>query len=195
MMRNKFHFLQWLLVMCFSCLVMFPFAQTKKEEIRFNSLNSVGMLNGEIASSFTMQTINGIGYKQFFTGIGVAIDNYGYRTVPVFWDIRKTFGNNSIRPLLFADFGIGFHLKTDQLPEKWSNGITDYTIKNSLCGEWGMGLEKNIGKSAFFVTASYALKKYAYSQNDYFEYGPQGTTLNRFDYSYNRIVLRMGVRL
>ena len=194
-MRSNICFFQSSLVLVFSCLIGFTYAQTKREGIKFNGLNSVGMLNGELASNFTLQTINGIAYKKFFTGIGVGIDNYGYRTVPVFWDIRKSFGNRPLKPLLFADFGIGYHLKTDQLPEKWWNGMSDYTIKNSFCGEWGLGVEKTIGTSAFFVTVSYALKKYAYTQNIYWDYGPQGTTLNRFDYTYNRVVLRMGVRL
>ncbi len=193
-MKDSSHFVQSIFVLLFSCLTLFPFAQTKKEGIKFNSLNSVGMLNGEMTSNFTMQTINGIAYKRFFTGIGVGIDNYGYRTIPVFFDIRKSFGNKPIKPLLFADFGIGFHSKTDQLPEKWWNGMTNYTIKNSFCGEWGLGVEKAIGTSSFFVTASYALKKFAYTQNVYWDYGPQGTTLNRFNLSYNRIVLRMGIR-
>ena len=172
-----------------------PYAQARKEGLKFNSLNSVGLLNGETASTFTMQTINGISYRELFTGIGVAIDNYGYRTIPVFLDIRKIFGKRSIQPMLFADLGIGYHVKTEQLPEKWWNGMRDFTIKNSFCGEWGLGLEKKNGTSSFYVTASYSLKKYAFTQNDYWDIGPQGTTLNRFDYSYNRVVLRMGVKL
>ncbi len=175
--------------------VLNTYSQSKKEGLKFNSLNSVGLLNGEATSTFTMQTINGISYRKLFAGIGVAIDNYGYRTIPLFLDVRKTFGNRSIQPLLFADFGIGFHLKTDQLPEKWWNGVRDFTIKNSFCGEWGVGLEKKVGTSSFFVTASYSLKKYAFTQNVYWDIGPQGTTLNQFDYTYNRLVLRMGVRL
>jgi len=194
-MKYKIYWLQLIMVLFFSSFVLNSNSQTSKASLKFNSLNSVGLLNGESSSTFTMQTINGISFKKVFAGIGVAIDNYGYRTIPVFLDIRKTFGNRSIQPLLFADLGIGYHVKTEQLPEKWWNGMRDFTIKNSFCGEWGLGLEKKSGTSSFYVTASYSLKKYAFTQNDYWDIGPQGTTLNRFDYSYNRVVLRMGVRL
>ena len=194
-MKSTFYLFRILIVFFLGSSVQNTYSQSKKEGLKFNSLNSVGLLNGETSSTFTMQTINGISYRKLFAGIGVAIDNYGYRTIPLFLDVRKIFGNRSIQPLLFADFGIGYHLKTDQLPEKWWNGVRDFTIKNSFCGEWGVGLEKKVGTSSFFVTASYSLKKYAFTQNVYWDIGPQGTTLNQFDYTYNRLVLRMGVRL
>ena len=169
-------------------------AQGNKKSIHFTSINSVGLLNGQIASTFTMQTINGISFKNASVGIGAGIDNYGYRTIPVFVDLRKTFGKTAIKPVLFADFGIGYPIKTDNSPEQWSNEFSKTIIKNSFCGEWGLGIEKTIGNSSLFVTASYSYKKYAYTQNIYWFYGPNGTNVARQDYHYNRIALRMGYR-
>ncbi len=169
-------------------------AQGNKKSIHFTSINSVGLLNGQISSTFAMQTINGISYKKTSIGLGVGIDNYGYRTIPVFVDLRKSFGNNEIKPLVFADFGIGYPIKTDNSPEQWSSEFSNTITKNSFCGEWGVGIEKAIGSSSFFVTASYSYKKYAYTHNIYWAYGPSGTNQARQDYHYNRIALRMGYR-
>ena len=194
-MKNKTCILLCLItIMCCQSFTQFIKAQTNKKAIHFTSLNSVGLLNGQIASTFTMQTINGISFKKASVGIGVGIDNYGYRTIPVFVDLRKTFGNNAIKPLVFADFGIGYPIKTDIPSGQWSNAYTNTSIKRSFCGEWGVGIEKAIGSSSFFVTASYSYKKYAYTQIMNWSYGPDGTNQARQDYHYNRIALRMGYR-
>lgn len=196
-MKNNTRILLCLITfMCCPSFTQHINAQTNKKTIHFTSLNSVGLLNGQIASTFTMQTINGISYKKASVGIGVGIDNYGYRTIPLFVDFRKSFGNNAIKPLLFVDFGIGYPVKTDKTSGQWSNVYTNTSVKRSFCGEWGLGIEKALGSgsSSFFVTASYSYKKYAYTQIMNWPYGPDGTNETRQDYHYNRIALRMGYR-
>ena len=194
-MKNKtFRLHGIIIIVCCLFLMQHTMAQANKKTIKFTSINSVGLLNGQISSTFTMQTINGISFKNASIGIGAGIDNYGYRTIPVFVDLRKTFGNNAIKPLVFADFGIGYPIKTDIPSGQWSNAYTNTSIKRSFCGEWGVGIEKAIGSSSFFVTASYSYKKYAYTQIMNWSYGPDGTNQARQDYHYNRIALRMGYR-
>ena len=62
--------------------------QTIKEPMRFQSILQAGLLLGESRSEFEIQSINGVKWKTFSGGVGVGIDNYVFRTVPVFIDLR-----------------------------------------------------------------------------------------------------------
>ena len=59
-------------------------------------------------SAFAVQTINGIKWKTLSAGIGVGIDNYVFRTVPVFADIRADILKRKNTPFVFIDAGPQF---------------------------------------------------------------------------------------
>ncbi len=62
-----------LITTCLFILTGIVDAQEKKSALKFSSINSVGLLSGQSQTSFTMQTINGVKYKTWFTGIGQAL--------------------------------------------------------------------------------------------------------------------------
>src|SRR5579862_3368717 len=72
---------------------------------QFNSINSVGLLEGETGSAFQLQTINGAQYKSWFAGMGLGLDFYRIRSIPLFADIRKEFGKGNNKLLVYADIG------------------------------------------------------------------------------------------
>ncbi len=170
-------------------------AQHQPKKIHFTSINSVGMLNGEIASTFTMQSINGLQYKKLSAGIGIGIDNYGYRTIPFTFYIKHSFLKGNTHPFLFSDMGVGKYVETNNQSEKWPYGLKPSSVKNSFCGEWGIGFEKTISNGClFFMSAGYSLKKFAYTQKLPWINSPTDNEY-RYNYSYNRYVLKMGVQL
>ena len=63
--------------------------QSKK--IKFHSINNIGLLKGQVDDVLQLQTINGIKYKSFFGGVGIGLDNYYFKTIPLFVDLRKCF--------------------------------------------------------------------------------------------------------
>ncbi|HVY74956.1 MAG TPA: hypothetical protein VG890_09015, partial [Puia sp.] len=70
---------------------------------QFHSINQVGLLEGESGSSWQLQTVNGMSYKSWFAGIGVGLDYYRLRGIPLFLDLRKTFGHSRNKPFVYAD--------------------------------------------------------------------------------------------
>src|SRR5262245_27408802 len=92
------------------------FAQQAKENraakkncgCSFNSLAQLGILEGEAGTAFQLQTINGIQFKTWSAGIGVGLDYYKYRSIPLFLDLRKYILNKPRTPFLYADGGIHF---------------------------------------------------------------------------------------
>ena len=61
-------------------------AQTKP---KFQSQNFIGVLGGEKDASFQIQTINGVQYRTWFSGIGTGLDFYFQRSVPLFLSVGK----------------------------------------------------------------------------------------------------------
>jgi hypothetical protein len=71
---------------------------------QFHSINQLGLLEGQIGSAFQIQTINGAQYKSWFGGIGIGLDYYRFRSIPLFLDFRKDFGKK-ISSFLFMQMG------------------------------------------------------------------------------------------
>jgi len=53
-------------------------------QVRFSSVNVMGVGSGSNGESFVLSTINGISKDKWFTGVGVGLDYYRYRSIPVF---------------------------------------------------------------------------------------------------------------
>ncbi|OIR05426.1 hypothetical protein GALL_124770 [mine drainage metagenome] len=174
-------------------------AQQKKSAIKFSSINSVGFLNGQSQTSFTMQTINGIKYKTWFAGLGASLDNYGYRSIPAFVDVRKTLGNKTWQPLMYADAGINFPIYSSVLPRKqWGNDANKFY--NTLYYETGIGLSKSINtKTKFILSVGYSFKHFSYLQ--YYNlfmspiiWGSGYNYSSQYDFYYRRLSIKMGLQ-
>lgn len=99
----------------FICLSGLVSAQQKTKTCpwQFHSINNVGLLEGQTGSAFQLQSINGMQYKSWYAGIGLGLDFYRYRTIPLFLDIRKEFGSGSNKFFAYADGGVNFVWLTD----------------------------------------------------------------------------------
>ena len=64
--------------------------QQKPSRPVFHSVEQGVLINGNRAVSGALQTVNGIGYGNWFAGIGAGIDFYRYRSVPLFLDLRRS---------------------------------------------------------------------------------------------------------
>jgi hypothetical protein len=148
-----------------------------------------------------MQTINGIKYKTWFAGLGASLDNYGYRSIPAFVDVRKTFGNKTWQPFIYADAGINFPIYSSALPRKqWGNDA--YKFYNTFYGETGIGLSKSINTTTkFILTIGYSFKHFSYLQYNYspFMYpiligNSYPFYTSQYDFYYRRLSIKMGLQ-
>jgi hypothetical protein len=191
---KKYIFLT-LIVLTLVCTIQ---AQKNKHSLKFNSINSIGLLSGEIQNKFTFQTINGLQYQGWFAGLGAGLDNYGYRNIPAFMDIRKTFGYNQWQPFVYIDGGINFPLHSSDLQKEWA-GI--YKVQNTFYGEAGSGVNKNLNKRLQFnFSIGYSYKHLSYLQYNMSYYGiiynyQPSPTSTQYDFYYRRIAIKTGLQL
>ena len=98
-MKKEFLFI--VLLLFFQCT---SFSQKTKP--KFTSINQVGVALGGSDEDLQLQTINGIFHETYTVGLGLALDQYFHRTVPLFVDFRKDLFAKTQTPFVYADLGL-----------------------------------------------------------------------------------------
>jgi hypothetical protein len=183
----------------FICIILFMAGTLSAQQKnlpglwQFHSINNVGLLEGQTGSAFQLQSVNGAQYKSWFGGIGLGLDFYRYRTIPLFIDLRREFGGSSNKLIIYADLGVNFCWLTDV--EKTSYLPND-KFNKGLYADMGLGYKIGLGKTNnLLLSIGYSLKKlketYDEENNFYLptEYPPEREQIN---YSLNRLSIKIG---
>lgn len=142
-------------------MFMMVHAQAKKNpvsrKLHYQGSINIGMLNGSSSAATNLQTIHGVQYKTWFAGAGVGLDNYTYRTAPVFFELQKNILNKASTPYLFADIGGQIPWVKDNQTYWWG---TKPDYKAGLYTNIGAGYRFSLSqKYALLFSASYSVKK------------------------------------
>ncbi len=163
----------------------------------FHSINQGGLLTGDGNNNFLLQTINGIGIGKYFAGIGVGIDYYASRSVPLFIAVRKdiVFGRNT----LFAYMDGGLNMPWVNSSQKNSR-IWPTNYKAGGYYDAGLGWRINGKKgNGFLLSAGYSYKqvKETVSIKPFwpFEPGPNTERIEKYNSQFRRIVVKIGLQL
>ena len=177
------------------CLVVALFslsAYTQKSKIKFNSLNMVGLAAGESRPFGLLQTVNGVIYNSWFAGIGVGLDYYSYKTIPVFFDLRRDISKGFI----YADLGYNFPWK--EKPGKEIPFYNSYQFTRGLYSDIGIGYKINLRNNpSFLFSAGYSYKK-VYNKIGVVSpclVAPCPEDFSKYEYEYGRIILKAGIEL
>jgi hypothetical protein len=115
----------------------------KQKNILFHSYNSIGLLTGEQSVSAGIQSVNGVQWKSFFIGAGLGFDFYGIGTTPVFFDLRKTFGQGGKKFFAYGDAGYNIAWPGTT---KFSAGSSSLDQKGGFYSDIGIGYLVGFGK-------------------------------------------------
>jgi hypothetical protein len=158
---------------------------------QFHSVNNVGLLEGETGSAFQLQSINGMQYRSWYVGIGLGLDFYRYRTIPLFIDLRKEFGSSVNKFFAYADGGVNFCWLTDN--EKMMY-LTDDHFDTGFYTDLGLGYKIGVGKTNhLLLSIGYSLKKLKETYTSYDYFPPDNRSdKDEINYNLNRLTLKMG---
>lgn len=161
-----------------------------KNKISFHSYNQGGILIGQSDHSALLQTVNGVSRGKYFAGIGVGLDYYFERTVPVFLDLRRDFFAKENTPFLYADAGYQYPWLSDEY-------IFETDHKSGLFYEAGIGYKFPVTKSVdFIISGGYSYKQYSKVLNTmpWISIWPAPKeALQRYDYQLRRIAVKLGL--
>jgi hypothetical protein len=104
-----------------------------QQKAKFTTSYLAGLLTGASEPAFQLQAINGVRYKDFSAGIGVGMDNYYFKSIPVFLHITRKIFSKDRSPFVYTDFGINF-------PEDRSNTDVYWETK-----EYSKGMYFDLG--------------------------------------------------
>jgi hypothetical protein len=76
----------------------------KTNRYAFHSYNNFGLIEGEKGTSVLIESVNGFNYANWFAGIGIGIDHYTFRSIPVYLDIKREW-SDKLPVFLFASAG------------------------------------------------------------------------------------------
>jgi hypothetical protein len=162
----------------------------------FESLFSVGDLEGQLGSALQLQTIQGIRYGKWFFGIGAGLDYYNTRSIPLFVDLRREFMNYKAKPFVYADGGYHFAWPRDRDKELYGTKID---FDGGLYYDLGLGIRFGVGKKGgVLFSAGYSykyLREVHISQVCNFDPPCQMRATEWYRYRLNRLSLKIGVQL
>jgi len=164
--------------------------------LQFHSINNVGLLEGQAGSSLQLLSINGMQYKSCIAAVGVGLDFYRFRTIPLFLDLRKEFGKAHNKFFVYADAGIDFYWKRDNDAKQF---YYNDVFKNGPYAEGGAGYKIRISQeSSLLFSAGFSYKKIT-EQGDAYWYNPGypgvPNPLEKINYNLNRLVLKAALEL
>jgi hypothetical protein len=163
----------------------------KTKDIQFGSVNQVGILEGEAGSYFLLQTINGLRIKKWFVGVGTGLDYYHFRSVPVFFDLRKQLTRVSIPLYVYGDVGVHF---------PWKKNTKDDWYRTEFSNGWyydiGLSYQFPLKQQyAIILSGGYAQKKM--DENRYIVpyciNPPCAEIKEQYQYNFRRISVKAGL--
>lgn len=168
------------------------FAQ--KNKIKFNSINTFELISGQSPSSFGFQTVNGIRFSNWYSGIGIGVDKYKYKTLPLFVDVRKFFGAEK-KAFVYGDIGYNFPMKNK--PEKEIYYYRSYHFTGGIYTDIGMGYQFHLYKNnSLLFGLGYSYKKLESKIGGVVNYCPNigcPVDYSKYEFSYGRIILKAGM--
>ena len=170
----------------------------KTNKIQYMNRSSMGILVGGSDRSMSLQTINGISYKTYSAGIGIGIDYYHTKTIPVFVDLKKNIFNRQKTPFVYLD--LGYSLPSDSKVTStnwWKTDISEFG--KGYYYDAGIGYQFPVkGRVAIQFSLGYNLKQM--SEDISYEYDARSSiwyternTREHYDYSFRRLHLKFGL--
>ena len=172
------------------CLAAIAFGQ--KPVVRYSGNVAVGLLAGANKNALQVQLVNGVKYQTWQGGLGVGLDDYNIRSVPLFLQLRKALTAKPAAPFVYVD--AGYHRPFLKEAEKFLTEVK----KGGFYGEGGIGYEMPaLKKHGFFFGLGWRVKMYTLKVNTkpYLSVWPAPPDAFRdYDYTLTAVVLKTGFR-
>jgi hypothetical protein len=183
-------------IACFIIIQML-FLPALYSQVKFRSVSSVGLLNGSAGPSLLLETIAGLSYKNSFAGVGVALDHYRFRTVPLFIGLRQAFGKGSRSLFVYGNAGYHFDWLTEENEKRYNVFSTNNNYSGSIYYDAGVGYSFGFKKAdALLFSAGFSYKEVKSTSANSFcpIVAPCNTDVQIYRYRMPRLVLKAGWR-
>ena len=180
------------------CLNTFNSAaqEKKNKKYQFHSINSIALVNGDNGATGALQTINGFTKGSWFAGVGLGLDYYQYRSVPLFADVRYELGSKKNKPFVYGNAGINMEWTQDYFfdePSIW-NANSSSQFKNGFYSDAGIGISAEFKNGNAFLLSLGISRKTLKEIITYEDWRTGQTTEQINSYRFNRIIFKAGLK-
>jgi hypothetical protein len=190
-MKMKYFFLVLLMP-----VALVSFGQKKNAAYKFHSINNISLVNGDNGVSAGLQSINGFQKDNLFAGIGLGLDYYRYRTVPLFADLRYEFGKTKNKFFAYADVGVNLEWVEENYYVGpifiWEGSSISSEFHNGAYTDLGLGYMIGTKKGGGLVLSLGHSYKSLKKTISYPDWRTQETITDVYNYNLNRIFLKIG---
>lgn len=182
-----------IVLILFSGLFFLHSAVAQKMKPRFSSTTSIGFVAGQSSPDLILETVNGIKLSDWFAGVGIGVDHYRYKTLPLFMDGRWFFGDDK-NGFIYGDIGYNFPMKDK--PGKEIYYYDSYHFTGGIYTNIGLGFQVPLyQKSAMSFSLGYSYKKTGtkIGVNICPLAGPCYVDYSQYDYGFGRVMVKAGV--
>ena len=177
-------------------VTLVSFGQKKNTTYKFHSINSISLINGSNATTAGLQSINGFQKGNLFAGVGIGLDYYLYRTVPLFADFRYEFGKTKNKFFAYADGGVNFDWVEEEYNDGpifiWDGSRNTSEFHNGAYTDVGLGYMVGTKKGGGLVLSLGHSYKSLEKTISYQDWRTQETITDVYNYNLNTIVLKVG---
>ncbi len=168
-------------------------------QVKYSGNVEGGLVNGNFSTSSYVQTKHGIEYKHWVVGVGAGMDYYRYRTVPLYVELQRSFGKNSVRPFAVIAAGVNATWPTEEQKQETNGWLqrSPAVFSNGFYSRLGGGvLLTTNSKVKISITAAYSYKTLSrtYSESNW-DMWPQPVNIveKTIEYRMNRLSIGLGV--
>ena len=177
-------------------VTLVSFGQKKNTTYKFHSINNISLINGDNATTAGLQSINGFQKGNLFAGVGIGLDYYLYRTVPLFAGFRYEFGKTKNKFFAYADGGVNFDWVEEEYNDGpifiWDGSRNTSEFHNGAYTDVGLGYMVGTKKGGGLVLSLGHSYKSLEKTISYQDWRTQETITDVYNYNLNRIVLKVG---
>jgi hypothetical protein len=163
-----------------------------QDKFTFQSQNYLGLLKGERRYSYQLETINGFQKNSWFAGVGVGLDNYRIRSIPLFLDVSKFFFQ---KQQFFASANAGVNFTWAKEMGIGNRDNIRYPAK--LFWEGGLGYRINLDEegNGLLINAGYSYKQLQEKRTVTTPclIPPCPETYDVYDFKFKRVFFKVGL--
>jgi hypothetical protein len=164
----------------------------QKSRVQYNGSVAAAILRGANGYSFEGEVINGVRYKGIYAGIGVAIDQYYAKSIPLFGALRFDILDKKKTPFVYLHIGTNLQLDKKEFSITSTNYWHSFETDNGLYFDGGLGYSIPIKGQLKFVT-SFGISLKDRTEN--MKWGGYGMDpyAESYHYQFRRYTLKVGL--
>lgn len=126
-------------------------------------------------------------------GVGVGLDHYAIKTIPLFIGFRTNITSHKETPYVYVDAGVNFLRMNDLQKEQAQFPLASPGVYYDAGLGWKLSGKKH---RAVVISAGYTLKQVRYKTRSFsISPVPQPENYDRYNFLYRRFIVKLGFQL